>query len=268
MKTFLFFLLFNASLVAVAQKGLDEMIAAEKAFAAYAVANGMKAGFLKFIDTAAVMFDNGNPVNGYQLWMNKKSGAGILNWRPACAEIAASDDFGWTAGPWTFQSQSTTDSVVASGYFFTVWKKNSAGQWKFIFDVGTDAGPMMKETTVAKLTTAKGKGTENTLRDAEAEFIREYKKDEAKAARAYMSEAVLLSTENAPLKTGFVSWKHMVTPQAGQVEFTYLGGGISPSGDLGYAYGNAMHNGKKESYLRIWRHELTGWKIALQMVRL
>src|SRR5215203_7394850 len=112
--------------IAFAQKGLDEMIAAEKSFAAYSVANNTKDAFLKFMDTSAVMFENGEPFKSYERWMKKEKRAGILHWRPRFAEIAASGDFGYTCGPWTFQS-TANDTIVANGYFFTVWKKNEEG---------------------------------------------------------------------------------------------------------------------------------------------
>ena len=135
---------------AFTQEGLDEMIAAEKAFAAYSVANNTKDAFLKFMDTSAVMFENGEPFKSYARWMKKEKRPGVLNWRPRFAEIAASGDFGYTCGPWTFQP-GANDTVIANGYFFTVWKKNSDGLWKFILDVGTDTGPMMNEKDVFKI---------------------------------------------------------------------------------------------------------------------
>jgi hypothetical protein len=71
MKNFIVFVLLLSATNAFPQKGIDEMIAAEKAFAAYSVAHGTKDAFLKFIDTAAVMFNGGEPLNGYQLWQKK-----------------------------------------------------------------------------------------------------------------------------------------------------------------------------------------------------
>lgn len=251
----------------LAQKGLDEMIAAEKSFAAYAVANSTKEAFLKFIDTSAIMFEGGMPVNGYQLWLKKEKRPGVLNWRPRYAEISASGDFGFTAGPWTFQPQSVKDSVIASGYFFTVWKKNAAGEWKFILDVGTDEGPGMPEKEVVRITTEKGRGREHTLREAEEAFMALYKEDEPGAYKNFMSGNVIIAGEKAPLKTGYINWQYSTASQPGKMAFTLLGTGIAPSGDLGYSYGTAESNGKKETWLRIWRHELTGWKIALQLIR-
>ncbi|HYO22326.1 MAG TPA: hypothetical protein VER36_07955, partial [Flavisolibacter sp.] len=92
----------------------------------YAVANYTKDAFLKFMDTSAVMFENGEPIKAYERWLKRERRPGILVWFPRYAEIATSGDFGFTCGPWTFQPQMVNDSVVAGGYFFTVRKKNDA----------------------------------------------------------------------------------------------------------------------------------------------
>ena len=267
MKQYLFLVLLFSSAVS-AQTGLDEMIAAEKNFAAYSVAHSTKEAFLQFIDTGAVMFEKGEPVNGFQLWTKKEKRPGVLRWRPRYAEIAASGDFGYTAGPWTFQPVTITDSIVANGYFFTVWKKNKDGVWKFILDVGTDAGPMLNETDVLKIIKEKGRNTEASLLDAENKFIRLYKTDTAKAYADFLSDKTVIAKEKTGLLNSINQWRPTPAAIPGKIEFTIQGKGIAPGGDLGYVYGNAVLNGKKETYLRIWRHELTGWKIALQMIRL
>ncbi|RYZ25134.1 MAG: DUF4440 domain-containing protein [Chitinophagaceae bacterium] len=268
MKKIMLAIYFFFTMQAFAQSALDEMIATEKSFAAYAVAHNTKDAFLKFMDTSAVMFEKGEPMNGYERWTKREQRPGILNWRPRYAEIAASGDFGFTCGPWTFQPQTVTDSVVARGYFFTIWHKNKVGDWKFILDVGTDAGILVKETEVVKLTTQKGKATEHTLGEAEDAFQQLYKADESKAYKNYMAANVILAGDKQQLTSGLADWKYSATAQPAIIEFNYLGGGIAPSGDLGYAYGTATRNGQKETYLRIWRHELTGWKIAVQLLRL
>lgn len=254
------------SLSTFAQTALEEMIAAEKSFAAYAVANNTVDAFLKFMDTSAVMFKEGEPYKAYQNWQKREKRPGVLNWWPRYAEVAASGDWGYTCGPWTFQPQTAKDSVIANGYFFTVWQKNRGGEWKFILDVGVDAGTRSNKMAVTKLTKEKTKSTEAFLRDAEENFLRLYKTNPAEAYQSFLSSEVILTAEGTSLEKSATS-SRLVTGK-GDVSFVFQGGGIAPSGDLGYAYGSATLNGKKETYLRIWRHEPSGWKIALQMVRL
>ncbi|HLA58403.1 MAG TPA: hypothetical protein VK622_06565, partial [Puia sp.] len=42
---------------------------------------------------------------------------------------------------------------------------------------------------------------------------------------------------------------------------------ISPGKDMAAAYGTFDIGNKTGSYVRIWRHEKTGWKIALEVIR-
>jgi ketosteroid isomerase-like protein len=268
MKNYLVFFLLLLCKHAVAQPGLDEMIRAEKSFAAYSVLHGTNEAFLRFADTTSIMFANGEPVNGYELWQHREKKPGVLNWRPRYAEMAASGDFGYTCGPWTFQPGTTADKVVANGYFFTIWKKNSAGEWKFILDVGTDTGPVMADTTVQVQQTETRKGVERLMLEAEADFIRLYTMDSIKAYALFSSPNALLVREGA----GFEDIQNLLQASSeaneGLTTFSALGSGLAPSGDLGFVYGTATLNGKKETYLRIWRHESKGWKIALQLIRL
>jgi hypothetical protein len=43
--------------------------------------------------------------------------------------------------------------------------------------------------------------------------------------------------------------------------------GVSSAQDMGYTYGTATINDKTENYLRVWRREKTGWKIAVEVLR-
>ncbi|RYZ57245.1 MAG: hypothetical protein EOO14_11215 [Chitinophagaceae bacterium] len=267
-KYYLFFLGLFLCKHASAQNGLDEMIRAEKSFAAYSVLHGTKEAFLRFADTASTLFTNGEPVNGYQLWQSRENKPGVLNWRPRYAEIAASGDFGYTCGPWTFQPGTTEDKVIANGYYFTVWKKNSAGEWKFMLDIGADTGPAMNDTAEIVQHAETRKGVEITMLEAEADFSRHYKMDSVNAYALFASEKALFAREGTGIEKEPKQIQSPSNANEGQISFSALGSGLAPSGDLGFVYGTATLNGKKEGYLRIWRNESRGWKLALQLVRL
>src|SRR5215510_11748832 len=104
-----------------AQKGIEGLVTAEKSFASYSVANGAKDAFLKFADSAGIVFDNGKPVNAIEIWTKREKRPGKLDWSPEYAEVAASGDFGYTTGPWNF---STNDTIRGWGYYISVWHIN------------------------------------------------------------------------------------------------------------------------------------------------
>ena len=253
--------------IAFTQDGLDEMIAAEKSFAAYSVVNNTKDAFLEFMDTSAVMFENGEPFKSYERWMKKKKTQGVLNWWPLYAEISNSGDFGYTCGPWTFQPKTVNDTVVASGYFFTVWKKNEDGMWKFILDVGTEAGPIVKDTGIIKVNTPKTKGTEESLLLAEQEFIELSRGDLNQLYLKFLRGNSVLCKEGEGLIWMKLPW-HLAPRILNNSHYTIKGNALAPSGDIGYVYGIVTNETEKDTYLRIWRHTSKGWKLALQLTRL
>ena len=269
MKKLLLFLLVVVSIPSIAQKGLDEMIAAERSFAAYAVANNTKDAFLKYMDSGAVMFENGEPYKAYERWQKREKRPGVLSWWPLYAEIAASGDFGYTCGPWTFQPTSITDSVVANGFFFTIWQKNKAGEWKFILDVGTDQGRFLPgDTILIRVKPGKTPDSKLGMLGAEKDFVEMNGSNPSEANKLFAAENIIYAREKTTLMGQVKSSEPPGSLSSEKMSFIPLGSGIAPSGDLGYIYGTATLNGKKETYLRIWRHEPSGWKIALQMVRL
>ena len=64
MKTLIVLLFLLMAFQSKAQNNFDGLVNAEKSFAAYSVANGVKAAFLKFLDSNGIVFERGNSVNG------------------------------------------------------------------------------------------------------------------------------------------------------------------------------------------------------------
>ena len=252
-----------------AQRNIDGLIRAEKNFAAYSVEHGTKDAFLKFLDSSGVIFEQGKAVNGMEAWNRKEKRPGILNWHPQFAEIALSNDFGYTTGPWTFQPKTITDSVMARGQYFTIWHADENGVWKFLADLGVGNTPENLFTATKKINSKKV--TADTVIDsvlkAEENFFAAYHQNKAKAYRKFLSNKTIL-LRNGRLPAISVDDQLAViksTPLT--IEYTITGSGIASSGDLAYVYGNTIINNKSENYLHIWRRENDGWKMALEVLR-
>jgi ketosteroid isomerase-like protein len=56
-----------------------------------------------------------------------------LSWEPLRAEIAASQDLGYTFGRYTLREGS---EIKAHGVYVSIWKKQQDGSWKFVLDGG------------------------------------------------------------------------------------------------------------------------------------
>ena len=202
---------------------------------------------------------------------SRKARPGILNWRPDYVEIAASHDFGFTTGPWTFQPKSLEDSITARGRFITVWHVNEKGEWKFLVDLGVSNTPSLLDTVLRKIEITDPSvepGNVQSLLVAEKGFVVTAGQSIKDAYSKNLSARTLLTRNSiAPGKTSeeIVS----ITNQSPQsIQYSPIGSGVSSSGDLGYVYGTTNNNGKVECYLHIWRKEKEGWKIALEVLRL
>jgi len=252
-----------------AQRNIDGLINAEKSFAAYSVEHGTKNAFLSFADSNGIVFDQSKSANAIEVWNKRENQVSILNWKPQFAEIASSNNFGYTTGPWTFQ-RTINDRVIARGQYVTVWHISSDGEWKFVVDLGVGNTPKVERVNLNKIKAGKISGdpiTSEVLK-AEQNFINVYKTDIFKAYTTYLSRNSIL-TRNGMLApaTSKKSQLEMIVHTPKEIQFTITGSGIAASGDMAFVYGNCLINNKPENFLHIWRKEKGGWKIALEVLR-
>lgn len=61
-----------------------------------------------------------------------------LHWEPDEARISEGGWLGTTTGRWTFtrREASGRERVVATGRYFDVWRRQTDGSWKLLYDVG------------------------------------------------------------------------------------------------------------------------------------
>jgi ketosteroid isomerase-like protein len=253
-----------------AQNNVDGLVNAEKKFASYSVTHNMKDAFLHFLDSTGIVFEKGQPVNGIEAWSKRKAQAGILNWHPQFAEIAASGNLGYTTGPWTFQPKTINDSVVARGQYTTVWQLNKNGEWKFLVDLGVSNLPSTDSAEVIKIDAART--TTNPIDllamvKTEEAFIVAYKKNGPGAYRQFLAQQSILNRNSSLPATTSAEQSKIIEATPQDIRFAINGSGISKSGDLGFVYGTTRLNDKKENYLHIWRREKEGWKIAVEVLR-
>ncbi|MFL5739821.1 MAG: hypothetical protein ACJ75B_06360 [Flavisolibacter sp.] len=248
-----------------AQRNINGLVGAEKAFAALSVSKGTRTAFLQFLDSTGIVFEKGMPVNGFQTWKSRGNLPGILNWHPQYAEISASGDLGYTTGPWTFQNH---DSIAARGQYTTIWHVNENGEWKFLADMGVGGTPVNNSIVVHELKGSRQHGTDSLdMLDQENKFISSFSHSPEDAYRKYLSSQSILN-RNGQLPATTSSEQHreiLQTPAS--IRFTVLGHGFSAAGDLGYVYGSIQLNEISESYLHIWRRERSGWKLAVEVLR-
>ena len=114
----------------------DNLHAAETAFAATMAARDLGA-FATFIADDAVFINGGKPLRGKAAivahWQRFYAGPRApFSWKPEIVEVVESGRLGYSEGP-----VSDPDGVVVARYAST-WRLDADGQWKIVFDNGTE----------------------------------------------------------------------------------------------------------------------------------
>jgi ketosteroid isomerase-like protein len=251
------------------------VVAAERAFAADGLALGIKKSFIKHSTDDAIILQPG-PVKAHET-MSKmpdpEPGAKLpqLVWWPLWAGVARSGELGFTTGPFRFN-----DKPI--GHYFTVWKKQPDGSWKWIFDGGVDADPTGQPgpgSRVAYLPlAARGSASPGAaaaeVRAAEDDLARLAASDLPGAYLAYLADDGRMHTDGLEPAIGGSAFPAALNARGAAMEFVYLGGGASRAGDLVWTYGDARWSAggqpRRGHYVRIWQKREAGWRLVFDQI--
>jgi ketosteroid isomerase-like protein len=241
----------------------EPVIAAERAFAARHQQVSVKQAFAEHAAPDAVMVTPGEVRNALEFiaeWPDADD-KGHIVWWPSVAGIARSGELGFTMGPASY------GGGRAYTNYFTVWKKQPDGGWKWVIDMGTrkgvkPAGGPGDPVAVVPVSTAPAKPADRAW--AELKAI-----DAApSAAGRFAPEARAIGLEPAPL----VGAEAIMASWAGRPAITTKpeGGGVSEAGDLGWTYGFATWSeagtATRGPYLRVWQRRAHGWTILVENI--
>jgi len=105
------------------------------------VEEGIPKAFLTFAADDAVLMRNNELISGKQdlsLYFANQAEAPEnekLSWEPDFVDVSASGDLAYTYGQFTYSYTDSLGSAVEStGVFHTVWKRQSDGSWRFVWD--------------------------------------------------------------------------------------------------------------------------------------
>lgn len=120
-----------------------ELFAVDSLFNIHCQSNGFSQAFIEFAaEDVILMRQNQFPIVGKNLL--KKSYSAIkkqpnLAWSPVYADVAASGDLGYTFGKWKLVSETASGAdTVSYGVYISIWKRQSDGLWKYVFDGGNE----------------------------------------------------------------------------------------------------------------------------------
>lgn len=246
------------------------LAAAEAAFAAQSVREGMRAAFLAWLAPDAILYRDG-PVNGPAAVAARPDPPIVLDWRPAFVEAASSGEMGLSTGPWRITSRADPAAVPRHGQFFSIWKRPPGGPWRVQVDLGiSHPGDALWDAPLqAGVAPPSGDRDAGSVAGAEERFARlaaesgdasAYSVHASSSVRVYREghapflgrDALLASPAARPARTAWALEAHE-TSAAG--DFAYATGRLGPQGGP-----TAGH------FVRVWRLEQGGWRIAADIV--
>ena len=225
--------LLAASLAAAAPRaGVDEVVAAERAFAAAARTDGVNAAFLRWSAPDALLFQPG-PVNAKAALQANPIPALPLEWWPAYAGIAASGDLGFTTGPYVAGS----GDRQGHGWYFTIWRRQADGSWLWILDHGPrtrEAAPEGTGDTVDSLLAGRRGPPHKALdevKSAEARLAAGLAVDARSALPRFLAADGRVMRVGPQPALGAAAWTPLLEAGPDRIETAPLGGAASAGGD-------------------------------------
>ncbi|MGE5400979.1 MAG: YybH family protein [Ignavibacteriales bacterium] len=145
MKTLIFILFLALTTLITAQvdpqKERTAVMNSDTEFSDLSRERGMHEAFLAYIANDGVLLrQDSYPVKGKdkvaELFKGRPDTSFVLTWKPMAADVAASGELAYTYG--TYEIKNRAGSVIGDGTYVTIWKKDKAGNWKFVLDTGNE----------------------------------------------------------------------------------------------------------------------------------
>jgi ketosteroid isomerase-like protein len=255
------------------------LIDAEHAFIAMAKDKNTRDAFVAFLSDSAITFDKNGPRIGKEHLKQQQPNESLLSWDACYSDIAASGDWGFNIGPWSYRPNKMDADAVAFGHFVTVWVKEKSGNWRALVDIGiSHAKPEPLDPITNSKISSKAAGEKLSISDAltiEKNFIEAQNTNPVDAySNAMSAEARLLRNGSLPIESKDAIIAHLKISSVKNI-YTPVGGKVSPSGDMLFVFGTAMvdliKNGQPSTgqmnYVRIWKRENgSEWKLVVDIL--
>jgi ketosteroid isomerase-like protein len=121
-------------------KAKEEIAKADADFEKMAAGKGIAEAFYYYADSNAVIKRSNDTLITGKENIKHYYDAGYfktasVSWSPDFIEVAANADLGYTFGKYTWRSKDSTGRITENtGVFHTVWKKQTDGSWKYVWD--------------------------------------------------------------------------------------------------------------------------------------
>lgn len=250
------------------------MVDAEKRFYQTGQERGTRAAFLSFLADDGIVFRPG-PVNGKEAW-EKRAETGLdLVWEPTLAVIARRGDFGYDTGPAKWRANKKENEFSGYGHFISIWKKQKDGSWKVALDCGIEnpkpmghPDPLEVDPGSHSKTTTDIETGGKSLRETQQKLYNAAKNDATSSMLAVAADQIRVYRDGHFPTEGKEAAGSLLGNGQGKTSFEEVGGDMSSSADLAYAYGKYSNVRDKRieqgHYLHIWQTDPAGvWKLVV-----
>lgn len=248
------------------------VVAAERAFAADLPALGLAGSFTKWSLPDAVIIGGGEVQTvsqGFPPGTPRPANEALLEWWPNFAGIARSGELGFTTG-------GVAVNGARAGHYFTVWRRQPDGGWKWVYDGGSGAsaaevpGPDT-EPVILPVATSGADSAEaamTAVRAAEDVLAATAATDQKAAHLSVLADDGRLYVAPRPPAIGREAFAGALDAWPAVFSFGAAeGGGASEGGDLVWTYGPAAWTrdgqDRRGHYVRLWQKRPEGWRIVL-----
>jgi ketosteroid isomerase-like protein len=269
-----------ALLLAATVSPFDQVVAAERAFAAASIEKGLHAAFLANLAKDAISFQP-LPHPARPNHEGQPPSKGKLNWGPGWVTTSGSGDMAVSIGPWQFLNPEESPFVKpeTTGWFISVWRRQADRAWKVAVDSSVEL-PMTFAIPAAVANgpppaqgKAKASNTPATARTelttAERAFAAAAKSGIGGAISA-QADPLLRVYRNKAAEEGLAAASGLLEADIRHAACTTDKIVASASGDLGYAYGSCESIGRETpvtvGFLHVWRRQADGsWKLLVDV---
>lgn len=247
------------------------VVAAERAFAADAPSLGIAGSFNKWSVPEAIVIAGGRAQRIGDVYPDRPRPADepLLEWWPNFAGIARSGELGFTTGGVAVGGE-------RAGHYFTIWKRQPDGSWKWVYDGGSgaSAADVPGPDSEPEILPVAPQGSETADRAMvnvallEAFLARGALRDQKQAHLFFMADNGRLYVAAQPPAIGRAAFAEALSHWPETFEFGPTeGGGASEAGDMVWTWGPAAwsRDGQARTghYVRLWQMQEDGWKIVL-----
>ncbi len=252
---------------------LTSVVEAERSFARMSVDKGRRQAFLAFFSDDALFFSPGPVTARERIVKWPANDSFTLDWEPRYGDASAAGDLGYTTGPFFRISRTEAGKVLATGWYFTLWKKQPDGSWKVAVDAGVQGppgGPLRPgEFHAAPATAVAANQPAPPLPDADRRLCESIASSGMTAALLSSgTEATRVYRDGIGVIAGVVAVKSYFAQHQATLSCEPVKNVVAGSADLGYTYGKYSRQGATPAsgyYLRVWRREGNAWKLAVDL---